>query len=162
MGLGQTWVYDPSASTLTMIFKSPSYEVCDGPDNCCVTPRGGLILCEDAGGRAVPASALTIGTDIRSGAKPAQHHRVCGCVLQSRRPHAVRESVRQSNRPDNPTVPKCVADSRGSRTVRARRDASDLGSLEVGPALRPAYFPRSRRRRPLSSSPSGLQLQSSR
>lgn len=91
MGLGQTWVYDPSASTLTMIFKSPSYEVCDGPDNCCVTPRGGLILCEDAGGRAVPASALTIGTDIRSGAKPAQHHRVCGCVLQSRRPHAVRD-----------------------------------------------------------------------
>jgi secreted PhoX family phosphatase len=50
MGFGQTWVYDPQASTLTMIFESPHHDVCDGPDNCCVTPRGGLIMCEDAGG----------------------------------------------------------------------------------------------------------------
>jgi secreted PhoX family phosphatase len=49
-GFGQTWVYDPSASTLTMIFESPGHEVLDGPDNCCITPRGGLIMCEDAGG----------------------------------------------------------------------------------------------------------------
>ena len=50
MGFGQTWVYDPTASTLTMIFESPGVDVCDGPDNCCVTPRGGLVMCEDAGG----------------------------------------------------------------------------------------------------------------
>ena len=50
MGFGQTWVYDPTLSTLTMIFESPGHDVLDGPDNCCVTPRGGLILCEDAGG----------------------------------------------------------------------------------------------------------------
>jgi secreted PhoX family phosphatase len=50
MGFGQTFMYDPAASTLTMIFESPSHEICDGPDNCCVTPRGGLIMCEDAGG----------------------------------------------------------------------------------------------------------------
>lgn len=50
MGFGQTWVHDPVASTLTMIFESPSHEICDGPDNCCVTPQGGLIMCEDAGG----------------------------------------------------------------------------------------------------------------
>jgi hypothetical protein len=50
MGFGQVFVYDPVASTLTMIFESPSHEVCDGPDNCCVTPRGGLVMCEDAGG----------------------------------------------------------------------------------------------------------------
>ena len=49
-GFGQTWVYDPAASTLTMIFESPSHDVCDGPDNCCVSPRGGLVMCEDAGG----------------------------------------------------------------------------------------------------------------
>jgi secreted PhoX family phosphatase len=49
-GFGQTWMYDPVASTLTMIFESPGHEVLDGPDNCCVTPRGGLIMCEDAGG----------------------------------------------------------------------------------------------------------------
>ena len=50
MGFGQTWVYDPAASTLTLIFESPSHDVCDGPDNCCVSPRGGLVMCEDAGG----------------------------------------------------------------------------------------------------------------
>jgi secreted PhoX family phosphatase len=50
MGFGQVWVFDPAASTLTMIFESPHHDVCDGPDNCCTTPRGGLVLCEDAGG----------------------------------------------------------------------------------------------------------------
>lgn len=50
MGFGQVWVYDPALSTLTMIFESPGHDVCDGPDNCCTTPQGGLILCEDAGG----------------------------------------------------------------------------------------------------------------
>jgi secreted PhoX family phosphatase len=50
MGFGQVFVYDPVASTLTMIFESPSHDICDGPDNCCVTPRGGLVMCEDAGG----------------------------------------------------------------------------------------------------------------
>jgi hypothetical protein len=49
-GFGQVWVHDPVASTLTMIFESPHHEVCDGPDNCCTTPQGGLVLCEDAGG----------------------------------------------------------------------------------------------------------------
>ena len=49
-GFGQVFVYDPVASTVTMIFESPGHEVCDGPDNCCTTPRGGLVLCEDAGG----------------------------------------------------------------------------------------------------------------
>ena len=50
-GFGQVWVHDPVASTVTLIFESPSHDVCDGPDNCCTTPRGGLILCEDAGGQ---------------------------------------------------------------------------------------------------------------
>lgn len=50
MGFGQVFVYDPVGSTVTMIFESPSHNVCDGPDNCCTTPQGGLVLCEDAGG----------------------------------------------------------------------------------------------------------------
>lgn len=49
-GFGQVWVYDPRAETITLIFESPSHEVFDGPDNICVSPRGGLIVCEDAGG----------------------------------------------------------------------------------------------------------------
>ena len=47
-GLGQLWVYDPSAETLTLIFESPSVDVLDGPDNVCVSPRGGLVVCEDS------------------------------------------------------------------------------------------------------------------
>ena len=51
MGFGQVFVFDPVASTMTMIFESPSHDILDGPDNCCTTPQGGLVLCEDAGGQ---------------------------------------------------------------------------------------------------------------
>ena len=47
-GFGQVFVYDPAAETLTLIVESPSHHVFDGPDNICSTPRGGLIVCEDA------------------------------------------------------------------------------------------------------------------
>ena len=47
-GFGQVWVYDPSAETIMLIVESPNHDVFDGPDNVCVTPRGGLIFCEDA------------------------------------------------------------------------------------------------------------------
>jgi hypothetical protein len=49
MGFGQVFVYNPAAETLTLIAESPSHEVFDGPDNICASPRGGLIICEDAG-----------------------------------------------------------------------------------------------------------------
>jgi uncharacterized protein len=52
-GLGQVWQYRPlgaSGGQLTLIFESPSADVLDGPDNVLVTPRGGLILCEDGDG----------------------------------------------------------------------------------------------------------------
>jgi secreted PhoX family phosphatase len=48
--LGQVWQYRPRglrSGVLTLIFESPRAEVLDGPDNICVSPRGGLILCED-------------------------------------------------------------------------------------------------------------------
>lgn len=48
MGFGQVWVYDPSAETITMIVESSNHDMFDGPDNVCVTPRGGLVFCEDA------------------------------------------------------------------------------------------------------------------
>jgi secreted PhoX family phosphatase len=49
MGFGQVWVHDPVAQTLTLIVESPSHTVFDGPDNICASPRGGLMVCEDAG-----------------------------------------------------------------------------------------------------------------
>jgi secreted PhoX family phosphatase len=44
---GQVFEYDPDAETLTLIYDSPSANDLDNPDNLVVTPRGGLLLCED-------------------------------------------------------------------------------------------------------------------
>jgi secreted PhoX family phosphatase len=48
MGFGQVWVYDIAEQTITMIVESSGHDHFDGPDNCCVSPRGGLVFCEDA------------------------------------------------------------------------------------------------------------------
>ena len=45
---GQVFEYDPVAETLKLIYDSPSFLDCDNADNLTVTPRGGLVLCEDA------------------------------------------------------------------------------------------------------------------
>lgn len=46
-GVGQIWQYDPRNEQLKLIFESPSPEVLDSPDNLTVSPRGGIVLCED-------------------------------------------------------------------------------------------------------------------
>ena len=53
IGAGQVWQYrprGPSDGDLVLVFESPSRDVLDAPDNICVTPRGGLVICEDGGG----------------------------------------------------------------------------------------------------------------
>ena len=47
---GQVFAYDPAANTFTCVFASPDPEVLNSPDNVCVSPRGGLVLCEDGSG----------------------------------------------------------------------------------------------------------------
>lgn len=47
---GQVFEYDPTAETLKLIYASPTANDLDNPDNMTVTPRGGLLLCEDAAG----------------------------------------------------------------------------------------------------------------
>ena len=49
-GLGQVWEYRPrgkSGGQLILLFESPSADLLDAPDNITVSPRGGLVLCED-------------------------------------------------------------------------------------------------------------------
>ncbi|CAN5689107.1 DUF839 domain-containing protein [soil metagenome] len=49
-GLGQVWEYQPAGKkggTLTLVYESPEGSVLDSPDNLLVTPRGGIVLCED-------------------------------------------------------------------------------------------------------------------
>ncbi|HXH23684.1 MAG TPA: alkaline phosphatase PhoX [Vicinamibacterales bacterium] len=49
-GQGQIWVYDPGVETISLLFQSPGKEVLNRPDHLTVSPRGGLVLCEDGGG----------------------------------------------------------------------------------------------------------------
>lgn len=49
-GEGQVFEYDPRRETIELIYDSPDFTECDNPDNITVTPRGGLLLCEDGGG----------------------------------------------------------------------------------------------------------------
>lgn len=45
--MGQVWELDPKESTLRLIYESPGPELLNMPDNLCLSPRGGLALCED-------------------------------------------------------------------------------------------------------------------
>ena len=50
---GQVFHYRPTSAEegeLTLVFESPSPEVLDSPDNIVVSPRGGLVMCEDGSG----------------------------------------------------------------------------------------------------------------
>ena len=44
---GQVWEYDPAGERILLLFESPGTDVLDMPDNITVSPRGGLVLCED-------------------------------------------------------------------------------------------------------------------
>jgi secreted PhoX family phosphatase len=46
-GAGQIFEYDPVRETMVVIFASPGNTVLNAPDNITVSPRGGLLLCED-------------------------------------------------------------------------------------------------------------------
>ncbi|KNX38261.1 alkaline phosphatase PhoX [Luteipulveratus halotolerans] len=46
-GQGQVFEYDPATETMTVLFASPDATVLNNPDNICVSPRGGIVLCED-------------------------------------------------------------------------------------------------------------------
>lgn len=51
--LGQVWEYRPrgrSGGQLILIFESESPEMLDAPDNITVSPRGGIVICEDGDG----------------------------------------------------------------------------------------------------------------
>ncbi|MBM3761354.1 MAG: DUF839 domain-containing protein [Acidobacteria bacterium] len=49
-GLGQIWVYEPDTETVWLLFETPHLHLMDFPDNIAVSPRGGLVVCEDGGG----------------------------------------------------------------------------------------------------------------
>lgn len=59
--LGQVWVYYPAAEILSLLYESEDLNDLDGPDNIAVSPRGGIILCEDGG--STPKRLIGLGPD---------------------------------------------------------------------------------------------------
>ncbi len=60
--LGQVWQYRPGAEDegeLTLIFESRSRGVLKRPDNMCVSPKGSIIVCEDANERRQYVRGIT-------------------------------------------------------------------------------------------------------
>ncbi len=52
--LGQIWRYEPlpdGNGELVLLYESKSVQELDAPDNICVSPRGGLVICEDGDGQ---------------------------------------------------------------------------------------------------------------
>ena len=68
VGQGQIWVYDAKEETIRLLFESPSSAVLNAPDNITVSPRGGLVLCEDGGGEEF-LHGLTVDGEIFKFAK---------------------------------------------------------------------------------------------
>ena len=68
IGQGQIWEYDPRDETITLLFQSPGAAVLNAPDNITVSPRGGLVLCEDGGGEEF-LHGLTVDGEIFQFAK---------------------------------------------------------------------------------------------
>lgn len=58
---GQVWQYDPVNEQLKLLFESPSHQILDMPDNMTVSPRGGILLCED--GDEVPQRLQVLTAD---------------------------------------------------------------------------------------------------
>jgi len=46
-GYGQIWEYHLDQGRLELLFESPGGSVLDSPDNMAISPRGGIVLCED-------------------------------------------------------------------------------------------------------------------
>ena len=66
-GEGQVFEYDPRRERVKLIYESPNANELDNPDNMTVTPRGGLLLCEDAAGNGFTAGERLIGLTLEGG-----------------------------------------------------------------------------------------------
>jgi secreted PhoX family phosphatase len=58
---GQLFEYDPRDETLKLVYDSPVANELDNPDNIVVTPRGGILFCEDAAGGSNVAAERLVG-----------------------------------------------------------------------------------------------------
>ncbi len=60
-GRGRSSSTTRARDKVRLLFESPSADVLNAPDNMCVSPRGGLVLCEDGGGTELVHGLTTDG-----------------------------------------------------------------------------------------------------
>ncbi len=65
VGQGQIFEFDPLNERMRLLFESPSADVLNAPDNLCVSPRGGIVLCEDGSGTEYVHGLTVDGTIFR-------------------------------------------------------------------------------------------------
>jgi secreted PhoX family phosphatase len=78
-GYGQIWEYRPtgkSGGKLSLLFESPDGDVLDSPDNIVVTPRGGILICED------DASSANVGQNDTSRFFGEDKNRLVGLTMR--------------------------------------------------------------------------------
>ena len=156
--------------TLELVYESPGAAQLDSPDNLTVTPRGGLIVCEDdASSKLVDTHRLAPGIEnvnrligIDRGGDAFEFavnvlngSELAGCCFSPERPHAVLQHLRAGQLQRGP---RRGDDLRGDRPVEARAALVDpnrgrhSGRLVAGQrapqqvaARRPGRCPGSRR-----------------
>ena len=63
-GKGQVWELHPRKDRIKLLYDSPGSDALDSPDNITVSPRGGLLLCEDGGANPQRLKGLTTEGEI--------------------------------------------------------------------------------------------------
>lgn len=61
---GQVFRYRPSEQQLVLIYESSDPAVLDYPDNICVSPRGGMVICQDSKGDSQSLFGLSVGHEL--------------------------------------------------------------------------------------------------
>lgn len=58
---GQVFEYHPQIERLRVIYASPNQQACENPDHITVTPRGGLLICENNSGATTNSAERLLG-----------------------------------------------------------------------------------------------------
>ena len=128
VGEGQVFEYDPRDETLKLIYDAPNPNRLDNPDNITVSPRGGLLLCEDAAGNHFMEGERLVGLTTHGQAFTFGMNNIsspCPTTTSCWRATIVRRSLRA--RATAPMVAGCSSTSRrrGSRSRSPARGDTD-------------------------------------
>jgi len=109
-GYGQVWEYRPGRDKLKLIYESTGGSALDSPDNVTITPRGGIVMCQDDASdidndvHPLAPGIVNVnrliglvpgGEPLRVGGQRLQRQRVRRSVLQPGPDHAVRQHLRR-------------------------------------------------------------------